>query len=74
MFTVLIDQIEHLNDLFIQSYYVGQVYVTNEIIRFNERKLVDKNIYKWSFNTIAQPIPCYGNMMLPVDHILFLPF
>ena len=43
MLTVLIDQIEHLNNFSIQSYCVGQVCVTNEIIQLNELKLNDKN-------------------------------
>ena len=68
MFTGLIDQIAHLNNSTIQSYCVGQVYVTNEIIQFGERKLIDKNRCEWSFNTIAP-----ANSMLrqynAVDHI-----
>ena len=42
MFTVSIDHIEHLDNLSIQSYCVGQVYVTYEIIQFSEQKLIDK--------------------------------
>ena len=53
MFTVLIDQIEHLNNSSIQSYCVGLVYETNEIIQFNEQKLIDKNRCKCFFDTIA---------------------
>ena len=53
MFTVLIDQIEHLDNSSIKSYCVGQVYVTNEIIQFSERKLIDKVRCEWSFNAIA---------------------
>ena len=37
MFTVLIDQIENLNNSSMQSYCLGQVYVTIGIIQFGER-------------------------------------
>ena len=54
MFAVLIDQIEHLDNFStLQTYCVGQVYLTNEIIQFSERKVIDKNRCEWSFNTIA---------------------
>ena len=53
MFNVLIDQIEHLNNSSIQSYFVGQICVTNEIIQFSERKLIDKSRCEMSFNTIC---------------------
>ena len=67
-FTVRID-IEHFDNSSTQSYCAGQVYVTNEIVQFSERKLIDKNRCEWSFNTIAP-----ANSMLrqndAVDHIL----
>ena len=53
MFTVLIDHIEHLHDSSSQSYCVGQVNVTNEMIQFSERKLIYRNRCKRTFNTIA---------------------
>ena len=53
MFNVLIDQIKHLDNFSIESYCAGQVYVTNEIIQFSERKLIDKNRCEWFLNTIA---------------------
>ena len=53
MFSVLIDQIEYINNFSIKSCCVGQVYVINEIIQFSEQKLIDKNMCEWSFNTIA---------------------
>ena len=53
MFTVLNDQIEHLDNSSIQSYCVGKVFVTNEIIQFSEQKLVDKNSCEWSFYSIT---------------------
>ena len=53
MFTVLIDQIENLTNSSTQSYCVVQVNVLNEIFQFNERKSIDKNRFKWSFNIIA---------------------
>ena len=69
MFTVLIDQIEHLDSFFIQSYCVGQVYRINGTIQFSERKLNERNRCEWSSNTIAP-----ANSMLrqydAVDHIL----
>ena len=52
MFAVLIGQIEHLDSSSIRSYCVGQVYVTNEIIQFNEQKLIDKIRCEWCFNSI----------------------
>ena len=56
MFTVLIDQIEHFNNFFIQSCCVGHV-KTNEIIQFSEQKLIDKNKCKSTFIAIA---PAYS--------------
>ena len=53
MFTVLIGQIEYLDNSFIQSYRVGQFYETNEIIQLSEQKLIGKQRCEWSFNTIA---------------------
>ena len=64
MFTVLIDQIEHHNNSVIQNYCVGQVYVTNEIIQFSERKLIDKNSVNGLLAQFLQSISCLGNMML----------
>ena len=45
--------IEQLNNSFMQSYCVGQVHATNETIHFSEQKLIDKNRYEWSFETIT---------------------
>ena len=42
MLTVIIDQIDYRDNSAKQSYCVGQVYVTNEIIQFSEQKLIDK--------------------------------
>ena len=52
MFAVLIGQIEHLDSSSVRSYCVGQVYVTNEIIQFNEQKFIDKIRCEWCFNAI----------------------
>ena len=53
MFTALINQIAHRGKSSVQSYCVGQIYVTNEIIQFIDRKLININGCEWSFNTIA---------------------
>ena len=43
MFTLLIDQIEHVDNSSKQSCCVGQVYEVNEIIQLGKQKLIDKN-------------------------------
>ena len=53
MFPVSNDQIEHLDNSFIKSYCVGQVYVANKIMHFGEQKLINKYKCEWSFSTIA---------------------
>ena len=58
MFTVLIDQTEQLNNSPIQSYCVGQVYVTNKIVQFSEQKLIDKIGVNDLLAELLQPIPC----------------
>ena len=69
MFTVLIDQIEHLDNFSTQSFCVKQIYVTNEIIQFSE--LIDKNRCEWSFPTIA-PVKSMLRQYNTADHILLL--
>ena len=73
MLAVAIDQIGHLNNFFIQSYYAGQVYVTNEIIHFSEQNLTDENRCEWSFNAIA-----LANSILrrydAADHVVIFAF
>ena len=70
MLTALIDQIEQLDNISsAQSYFVRLVYVTNEIIQFSERKLIDKNRCEWSFNTIASA-NCTLRQYVAVHHIL----
>ena len=49
MFTILFNQIEHLDNFSIQSYCVEQFYLTNEIIQFSERKLINKSGFEWYF-------------------------
>ena len=69
MLTVLIDQIEHLDNFSMRSYYVRQLYGTNEIIQFSERKLIDINRCEWSFNAIA-PTNSILRQYDAVGHIL----
>ena len=66
MFIVMIDQIEHLNNFSIQSYFVEQDYVTNELIQYSEQKLIDKNWCEWSFKLtqFAPTNSMQGNLML----------
>ena len=68
MFIVLIEQIEHLDNSSIQSYFVGQVYETNEIIQFCDRELIDKSRCELSFNAIA---PASFMLLLRMYQILF---
>ena len=65
MFIVLI---EHLDNSSTQSYFVGQVYETNEIIQFCDRKLIDKSRYELSFNAIT---PANFMLLLRMYQILF---
>ena len=68
MFTVLIDQIEDLDNFSIQSYCVGQVNETNEIIQFSKQKLIDQNRCEWFSNTVA-PVNSMLRQYDAVDHI-----
>ena len=45
--------------------------LTNEIVQFSERKLIDINNSKWSFNTIVSPANSMLKQYDTVEHVLF---
>ena len=68
MFTVLIDQTEHLYKSTVQSYCVGQAYVINKITQFSKQKLINKSMCEWSVYKIA---PANFTRLLRMSQILF---
>ena len=70
MFTVLVDQIEYLENFFVSYKVIVSVQSMRQmIIQFSERKLIDQNRCEWSFNAIS-PVNSMLRRYDAVDHIL----